>query len=310
MKTQGNGSASGKIILMGEHSVVFGQPAIAMPLEAVRVRVQVERLAPNMADQLDSGYFRGELADAPDTLENIKVLVRRLKDFFYLQGGLALQIISQIPAERGMGSSAAVAVALTRSFFDLADQPLDPALLLEFANISERVAHGNPSGIDAAAASGRYPLYFRKGSPIEAFDSNLSGWLTIADTGIRGKTRQAVADVGKLVKEAPQARAMIFSLGLLTQIARFALEKNQLDILGQTMNDAQALLKKLTVSSAELDQLISSALQAGAIGAKLTGGGRGGCMLALSRTEEAAAEIGRQLKITGARAIWFQKLGE
>lgn len=307
MKTSGFGWANGKIILIGEHAVVYGQPAIAFPFTGARVKVTIE---PHSEMSLVSSYYTGALASAPFELKNIQTLLKELQAYFGSQENLNLRITSTIPSERGMGSSAAVAVALTRAFFDWKKTALSYETLLNFVNHSEEVAHGNPSGIDATATSGSQPLYFVKGQPFEAFPLNLNAYLIVADTGIKGQTRQAVADVGKLVTQQPQVYLPIIKdIGAFVHASRQSIIENQIDELGAYMTATHSLLQQLTVSNDTLDLLVKTALNNGALGAKLTGGGRGGCLIALADSREAAENIAKNLIIQGASQTWIQGLG-
>ncbi|EPI00513.1 mevalonate kinase [Enterococcus faecalis 13-SD-W-01] len=304
---KGQGESSGKIILMGEHSVVYGEPAIAFPFYAAKVVATIE---PAIEDTLVSSYYTGKLANAPHALKNIKQLVFRLKKDYDLIESLKIIIESTIPAERGMGSSAAVAVAVTRAFYDYLSVPLSQERLLDHVQTSEKIAHGNPSGIDAAATSSKDPIYFTKGQPFDYFPLNIDAFLIVADTGIKGQTREAVKDVAHLFTQSPKSVGKkIQQLGLLTQLAKQAITDNHTEQLAQTMNHAQTILRDLTISNQFLDLLIHTAVENGALAAKLTGGGRGGCMIALATTKQKAQEVSQALLEAGAAATWIQGLG-
>ena len=305
MLAQGYGSAPGKIILMGEHAVVYGQPAIAFPFHAVGVHVTIEETSENI---IISSYYQGKLGDAPKNLNNIQTLVARLQTDLQTPN-FTLRIESTIPEARGMGSSAAVAVAVTRAFFNWQEQDLPQALLLTYVDLSEKIAHGNPSGLDAAAVSSQQPVYFERGKSPRTIDLNMNAYLLVADTGVIGETRAAVADVAKLLAAEPwKIKVYLQQLGGLTHWAREYIETNKIVELGLLMNQAQAYLQVLTVSNERLDQFMQQALALGALGAKLTGGGRGGCFLVLTDTKEKAEHIATELLASGVTATWIQKL--
>ncbi|MTD37525.1 mevalonate kinase [Erwinia sp. CPCC 100877] len=304
----GFGSATGKIILMGEHSVVYGEPAIAFPFQETAIAVKVK---PGTDMYLNCLYFSGSLTEAPKHLESIRsVIYHTLKELNHSEAALHIEISSTIPAERGMGSSAATAVAVVRALHDYFGVPCSSEKLLSLVNQAEMIAHGNPSGIDAAAASGDKPIYFIKGQALEVFPMNLTNsYLIVADTGIKGQTRAAVSDVAKLFEQDKKATAQhISTLGQLTVQAKAAILADDTQHLGQIMTEAQEHLAALTVSNDKLDQLIHAALSAGALGAKLTGGGRGGCMIALADSNAAAKKIATALTDAGAKACWIQSL--
>lgn len=305
----GHGQASGKIILMGEHSVVYGEPAIAFPFQETFVSAKVEAATAMM---VDCHYFTGELSEVPPQLKSIKEAIHQTLNTLHQEHAtLKITITSTIPAERGMGSSAATAVSIVRSLFDYFTVPCTPDTLLSLVNRAEKIAHGNPSGIDAAATSGNEPLFFIKGHPLETFPMNVSNaFLIVADTGIKGQTRAAVSDVAYLFEQHQhEVSQHIIDLGHLTKLAKKVILSDDVHSLGNIMNQAQEHLRALTVSNDQLDQLVIAARKNGALGAKLTGGGRGGCMIALADSKEQAKKIASAIESAGAKATWIQSLG-
>ena len=304
------GKANGKIILMGEHSVVYGEPAIAIPFPATHIHATITPIEGPV--QLDCVYYQGDLASAPQHLENliavVESTVNELKQEF---NNFKLTIESTIPVERGMGSSAAVAIATVRAVFNYYSVPLTDDKLLTLANISETIAHGNPSGLDAAMTSGRHPLYYIKGEPFVPFKVSLSAYLIVADTGLKGQTRDAVASIAQLNKENTETTMdAIHGLGDLARQAKFAIESANPVTLGLVMNEAHETLSSLGVSNERLNHLVSTARTNGALGAKLTGGGRGGCMIALAADKDTAASISNALVDAGAVNTWTHQLGD
>ncbi len=303
------GSAHGKIILIGEHSVVHHQPAIAIPFTSATVDVFID---PIIGDVLiDSLYYKGKMKEAPASLNNLKETLHGVTLYLGVQAkDMQITINSKIPAERGMGSSAAVATAFVRALFDYFDRELSHGLLNQFVGVAEKIAHGNPSGIDASVVRSDDAVYFIRNQKTEHFDSHLPAYLVIADTGQEGETIHAVADVGKLVaNEQTDGRKWIEELGRLTIEARKKIEEVKVNELGQILTQAQVLLKNLTVSNDALDQLVASAIEHGALGAKLTGGGRGGCMIALVETFEQAETLADKLIEAKAIKTWIHPLG-
>lgn len=305
----GHGQASGKIILMGEHSVVYGEPAIAFPFQETFISTSVESSTTMM---LDCHYFSGKLSEVPPHLKSVKEVVTQTLVALQQEKALfKITLTSTIPAERGMGSSAATAVSIVRALFDYFDIPCTSERLLPLVDHAEKIAHGNPSGIDAAATSGDKPIFFIKGHPLKTFPMNVShAYLIVADTGIKGQTREAVSDVAHLFnQDKKQIAPRISELGRLAKLAKQAISADDVQTLGQVMNQAQDELKALSVSNDKLDQLVKTARDNGALGAKLTGGGRGGCMISLADSKEQATNIASALKENGAVATWIQSLG-
>ena len=308
MKKIGNGHATGKIILIGEHSVVYGKKAIAFPFAGVGIHTLVQA---NPTVHIQSKYFNGTLDEMKQvtSMHNLVLLIEVLKKELGLPD-FRLNIESTIPAERGMGSSAAVAVSIIRAIFDWQELPLDEKTLLKYVDYSEQIAHDNPSGIDAAATSGTQPILFEKGQPFETFQLNVDAYLLVADTGIKGQTRQAVKDVANLVQQkGTSIRQIIDQLGDLTLEAKTAIVENQAEKLGQIMTASHRLLQKLTVSNHTLDQAVELALNHHALGAKLTGGGRGGCLIVLAKDLQSAKQIQEKLISYGMKRTWLQGLG-
>lgn len=303
------GTAHGKIILIGEHSVVYHMPAIALPFTAATVSAKI---TPHLGESyIQSRYYSGPLSQATP-LKNLVQMIYAICSYLDITyDGMHILITSSIPAQRGMGSSAAVASAITRAIFQYADCPLTDEQLIHFVSIAEDIAHGNPSGVDTHVVSIGEPVVFTKGEDPKPLPLNLNGYLITADTGIKGSTKEAVSDVAQLMTHSKnKTHQSIKTLGSLAHKAKEAISSGSLTHLGQILTSAHLQLKQLTVSSPELDELVATALQSGALGAKLTGGGRGGCMIALADNQSQAQKISEALKKSGATHTWIHSLGE
>jgi mevalonate kinase len=308
LRQQGIGESHAKIILMGEHSVVYGQPAIALPLPDVKLVVTIKEAKAGQIVQ--SRYSDCDWQALPETMHGIQKLIATLVKRFNGQDDYwRLSIDSQLPAERGMGSSAATAIAIVRAFFNYYGQPLDRPTLLKLADVEEQITHRSPSGLDAATTSSKVPLYFIKGQEGTPIPLNLQATMVIADTGIKGATKEAILAVQKLLQTAPaMAQSHIKHLGKLVQATRQFLANNEVIKLGTALTAAQHDLQALQVSNHQLDHLIKVANNNGALGAKLTGGGRGGCMFAITATALGARKLATILKENGAHQTWIQPL--
>lgn len=257
---------------------------------------------------MTSRYFDGPIAHLNHQLAGeVQLIATLLERFHGHNTPFHMAITSDLPAERGMGSSAAVAVAITRAMYDFFDHPLTRETLLDTVAIAEKITHGHPSGIDAATASSQTPIWLLPHQTISQIPFNLDGYLVIADSGIKGQTGQAVSAVARRKTVFPQVTdRQIKRLGALTYAARTQLATGAIQDLGAALTEAQTQLAGLGVSSPELDRLIQVALQAGALGAKLTGGGMGGCLIALCATQESAQHVQQAVLAAGATATWTE----
>lgn len=300
------GSSHAKIILIGEHSVVYNQPAIALPLTNLELQAEIKQR--NFGQLILSENYQGQLTDLAEVYEGIRQLINRLLQHFNAQNlAFSLKITSNIPQERGMGASAASAVAIVRAFFAFFEQPLTDQELQRWASIEEIITHGSPSGIDAATTTYTNPVWFVKGQNPIPINMNMAATLIIADTGVHGQTGLAISVVREQLQNEPlTTQTHLNMLGELTHQARETLATNDKVSLGRLMSQAQQHLSALDVSHPQLDNLVSAALEAGALGAKLTGGGVGGAMLALADTPASAKKIIAALEKAGAREIWSQ----
>ena len=304
-----SGTAHGKIILIGEHSVVHNEPAIAIPFTSANVEVTIQKILGEST--IDSIYHNGKIKDSPNTLQNLIETLTEVCAYFEIStDNLHITVTSNIPAERGMGSSAAVATALVRALFNLFDEKLTDERLSQFVSVSEKIAHGNPSGLDAKVVRSAQSIYFIRDQETDFFSVDLPGYLVIADTGDHGETGAAVHAVGELVKNPlSQGRIWVQELGKMTKKARHFIKRKDLKALGEILDRAHHNLRQLKVSNTKLDTLVDVAKANGALGAKLTGGGRGGCMIVLVESEKQADEMSVKLQDAGATKTWIHPLG-
>ncbi|WP_225420949.1 mevalonate kinase [Companilactobacillus keshanensis] len=303
---KGIGKSHGKTIIMGEHAVVYGYPAIAVPLVSIPVIVKIKQNPENI---LSSKYYVGKISQIPDTLSGVKYLIELLDEHLNKDKiNYAISIDSNLPIERGLGSSAAIAAALTRAFFDLFDQSLETETLLEYVNKSETVTHGKASGLDALTVISNEPVLYSKDT-IEHFNFSSDGFIVIGDSGVKGKTKETVADVHKMYQtDKATIGAYLEQLGTCTSTTKKSLINNKLRLLGQTFDQANATLTKLNLAIPKTDQLIAAAKNAGSLGGKITGGGRGGCIIALAKSLNNATMVQKALIKNGAEQTWIQPL--
>lgn len=278
-------SAPGKVILFGEHAVVYGRPALAVPVTQVAAVAEVipSDRAGIWIDLPDVG-LSAELASLSSE-QPVAALVHNLLFAWNIDPfpDLNIRIFSTIPVASGLGSGAAVSVALIRALAGALQHPVTDEQVSAYAFEIERLHHGTPSGIDNTVVTYARPVFFTKGRAIEILQVPEPFTVIIGHTGIAAPTRESVAAVRELRQADPTAVDATFdAIGLISDMARQAIETGMWRHLGPLMNENHSLLQRLTVSSPQLDGLVSAARQAGALGAKLSGGGRGGNMIALA----------------------------
>ncbi|MEW5827925.1 MAG: mevalonate kinase [Chloroflexota bacterium] len=313
-------SAPGKIILFGEHAVVYGQPALAVPV----TQVQAVAVADVEADKRMKSDFLGD-----DWADSVRILAPDIGldsplGRLLAQGrtphplaaaivgtlravGLAslppltARITSSIPVASGLGSGAAVSVALVRALADTLGKPLADEQVSAIAFEVEKLHHGTPSGIDNTVVTYARPVYFVKGQPIEIFRVGAPFTVVIGDTGIAASTKDSVGDVRQLWEaDKPKMERLFAAIGSIVRTARQAIEGGHPEWLGPLMDENHALLREMSVSSPELERLTEAARRSGALGAKLSGGGRGGNMIALVR-QDRVQSVTRALMEAGAK---------
>ncbi|NHC38968.1 mevalonate kinase [Bacillus sp. MM2020_1] len=302
------GSAHSKLILLGEHSVVYGMPAIALPFPLLEVVSTVEKISDQIT--LICDYYRGPLGQVPHKLRGIASCISEtLHILNQPEKGLLIRLHSSIPIGRGLGSSAAIAIAIVKSLFAFHRQSLEPKVLMSLVHKAETFAHGTPSGIDMAAALSDFPIWFQKGKKIRNLQLGGPLFLIVADTGHFGDTRAAVLSVRDKFRAYPEStQKSVNQLGVITLEARAALSAGNLAWLGSLFDQAQAELVDLGVSDDTINRLVDTAKKAGSLGAKLTGGGRGGCVLALAKNLAHAKRIANTLIKAGASNTWYFRL--
>lgn len=297
-------TAPGKIILFGEHAVVYGRPAIAVPVFQVETQVSVEEWRGTQVriDAADIGR-EYDMADVPPT-DPIAAIIRLTCAALGIEPrGLSVRVRSTIPVARGLGSGAAVSVATARAIARYYGRDLSREQASALAFEVEKLHHGTPSGVDNTVVAFAEPIYYVRGKPFERFRTAAPFHLAIADTGIPSPTLITVGDVRRLW-EADKTRyeIMFDQVGEIVREARNRIEGRSPADLGQLMNRNQELLREMGVSSPEIERLIEAARRAGANGAKLSGGGRGGNIIALVE-EQARERVASALTQSGAASV-------
>ena len=299
---RGIGKSHSKIILIGEHSVVYGYPAIAIPLKKIEIECAIE--------EAKSNFFY----DETDTLS--VAIFTALKYLKKENVKIKYKITSQIPQKRGMGSSAAVSIAAIRAIFNYFGENLEDELLEKLVNTAEIVAHKTPSGLDAKTCLSDKAIRFVKNKGFSYIGLNLDAYLVIADTGIYGNTGEAIQNVKNL---GDKAELSLKKLGRLTdEMTRILtgnienkeekIRREKISKIGEIMTAANTELGKLNITIEKTELFVKTAIENGAAGAKISGGGLGGCVIALAENLEIMEKVKDGFTKCGAENIWVEKI--
>jgi mevalonate kinase len=307
----GSGRAPGKVILFGEHAVVYGRPALAVPVTQVQAEAVVEPgeagagLTIVAADLGETIAVRDAPADHPLAAAARLTLVK----FGLGDPDWRVTARSTIPIASGMGSGAAVSAAIVRALAAARGQgsgvrgqevAISPEEVSALVYEVERLHHGTPSGIDNTVVVYGQPVYFVRGQAPQTFHIGWPFTLAIADSGIHSPTKIAVGDVRRAWEQQPVRFEGLFDgVAAVVEAARAAIAAGEPERLGPLMDQNHTMLQEIGVSCPELDALVAAARGAGALGAKLSGAGRGGNMIALV-TEATASQVADVLRAAGA----------
>ena len=298
------GTAHGKVILFGEHAVVYGVPALAVGID----RGAWAQSSP-VEGSVSTLYVRGWNVTLTDAADESPPLARAFRDVLVATrdgqraasqapvGAVRVEAEADLPPGGGLGCSAALGVAVARALDPVAASDAIAARV----DAWERVFHGNPSGIDAAvAAQGGcvlfqrpYPMPAEGGAPtIERVRVNQAIHLCVGHSGQASSTKSMVEAVARMRERRPEGTQRTFdAIHTLVKNARLAIEDHDLRAIGQLLDLNQMLLSGLFLSTPEIEQMCATARTAGAFGAKLTGAGGGGCVVALVENAERGASV-------------------
>ena len=310
----GTGKGYGKTILFGEHFVVYGLPSIVSALGAyttadVKV-VKGNGWTVNDQRPATPGYKEQKYIEAMQSIANI---INHLKVDIENQR-IEISFAGDLIAASGVGASAAQCTSLARALSETFNLNLDDEKINEAAYEGEKAYHGTPSGIDNTASTFGGLIWFVRNlgagkNTMDFLQSPRKMLIVVANSGITASTTEVVADVQRLREENPEKIEKIFGeYKKLAEAAKKALLKGDIATIGNLMNHNHEMLQQITVSGEINDELVEIALENGAVGAKLTGTGRGGLVIGLAENEDVQEKIVDVIEEKGYSA-WRTTIG-
>ncbi|MBK8171438.1 MAG: mevalonate kinase [Sandaracinaceae bacterium] len=296
--------AHGKVILLGEHAVVYGHPAIAGSIErGVSATAQPAERASLSISPWNKEIFADESAAA----EPLARAFARLLQTYDTTPLFRVSAEVGIPAGGGLGCSAALGVAVVRALDEARKQTRSTEDVIAASLEWEKVFHGNPSGIDSALAATRGLCLFRRGAPLENVRARKPLYLVIGNSGEPSSTAAMVSEVARqLARDKSRVEKIFDAISALVTNGRMSIEHGDHKDLGKLMDLNHALLNALMLSTSRLEEMCAAARHAGALGAKLTGAGGGGCMIALVEDSEIAVRVEGELRALSCEAFSVQ----
>jgi len=304
----GRGSGFGKAILFGEHFVVHGVPGIVSAIDSA-ADAEVRKIGKGITVKDErkgaKGYTKKKRTQQKESIERMLKTMRISPE----KTSLEIWLGGNLPSFSGIGASAASSVAIARAIAEEFEMDLPDEKINEIAYEAEKAYAGTPSGIDNTAATYGGLIWFKRnlsGGPntIEKLNIREPVEIIIGNTGIVADTKEMVAGVAARKKRNPEKYNSLFKQAEdLTFTARKALKEFDLRRVGELMNENHRLLQEIEVSCEELDHLVNLAREQGAFGAKLTGGGGGGCMVALTPRKELQEAVATAMENEGFKVL-------
>jgi len=303
----GIGIGFGKVILFNEHFVVFGLPAIASAIGA-KTTASVERRPGSGVELVDNrpetkGYKAEKFTQQKESLDRML----KFMNIDITRNAFKITLAGDLIAASGVGASAASCAAIARAFSDELGLNYSDGKVNEVAYEGEKGYHGTPSGIDNTAATFGGLIWYKREGPsqlMEHMKLKKPVEIVMGNTGIVADTKVVVAGVKERKEKEPEKYASIFKIAeRLAHDARRQLEAFHLEEVGVYMDQNHELLQQIEVSSRELDMLVDLARNNGAFGAKMTGTGRGGYMVALTPGRDLQERVAQAIEKKGFQAL-------
>ena len=288
-------TSHGKVILIGEHSVVYGKNAFAMPIKALNIKTSIEQTSYANTQMITNNY-QGDFLEAPTAYNGLKYIYQTLTSSLDPTPSLQITYEGEIPIERGLGSSAVVALETTKALNDFFHLDLTEKQIMKIANHAEMINHGKASGLDTATVNSNYLVSFNKSDGPTALKAHLGASLLIMDSGQLGNTKQAVKLVQQQYKTTSDGKERIDQLGTLADEFKSAWLTKDTAKIGEIFKQAQIILSSFKLSTAKIDRIIKIANENGSLGSKISGGGLGGIVIALCPSRDIAQLIVNKVK--------------
>ncbi len=301
----GRGIGFGKVILFGEHFVVYGLPAIASAIDRT---VEVEVTENEKGIIFEDRNFDRTVSYEEEKDHILSRTFGKVIEYFGVSN-IKVRISGNVIPMAGMGYSAALSVALVRALNDFSGKDISDDEVNRLAYECEKVSHGNPSGIDNTCATFGTMIFFKKDmaggkNTIEPIETNGTLRLVLCNSGKKGNTMELISGVRERKEKEPEKYEKIFrrAEGIVSE-AMEKIESGDVSGIGSLMNENHMLLKEIGVSTPELEEMRDIAMDNGALGAKITGAGGGGFIVALAENEEAQNKISKAVEDKGYKTL-------
>ncbi len=293
--------------------MVYGEPALAAPLQSLRAHASISHTSPESpnslfltAEDISLSCHYSDLMPTHPLSATVRGALRAVGSSGAPRAHLQLR--STIPMSAGLGSSAATAAAVAQALARFLQRELSVEQLSKLVFDVEKLQHGTPSGIDNTVITHEQPMFFSKGQKAEILTLAQPFLFVLADSGKRSSTKDAVTAVRRRYDKHPnQYQACFDEMGTIARAARDALANGESDRLGDLMHRNHVLLQEIGVSSPSLDRLVKAALRAGVAGAKLSGAGIGGYIIAHVNPGQ-SDHVVSALRAAGARSVTMTEL--
>jgi mevalonate kinase len=310
-------AAPGKVILTGEHFVVYGEPALVMAIDRyvqVTVSFRSDYQIYVVSDLGVSGFFDKDQfrpesggVDARKILEPVKISAEVTMENLDEKKGFDVEVTSTLPMAVGLGSSSALAVSTVAAIGRLLEITFNKDEIIQLSTEAEKYVHVNPSGVDQSISAYGNIISYSKSQGISRIHTDSAIPLVIGNTNVRRNTGKIVDSVGFRTRKLPNVMKSLTSIaGTVTREAIDVMKQGNLVQLGLLMDINHGLLSAIGASNEFLERLVYAAKRGGALGAKLTGAGGGGCMIALTNVNQQET-VAHAISQTGGIPIKVRK---